>query len=372
MRKPYLYTVLLIFAVVTVILLAPWKEWVKTGIQNTLKRHGVEDVEFTVDSLAADGIVFKAISVPKMGNLHVDQATLGYSLMDLMQGQLRQLEVRDIVLKVDNIYVKLQKVVITFQSYEQRDIAGGEWAAENIDVQPLPVPVPALSGDGTFEFNPAKLIVRGDMKSADQQYNIVFTSEHFPEKSDNLSRTRINIAEFPWNGGKISIRDGWVQYVGDERFKATFDVQDVRLNMLLQSMLGDKATGSGRISGKIPITILYNGTPVVHNAVLSAARNGRIQIADDAIPAGNEQVGVVKGVLSDFHYNKLDISVGTDANKKLSARMIVEGKNPAMFEGRPVKLNVQLTGDVLSLLQQSAPVFSDPKQILQQGEHANP
>lgn len=372
MHKKTLYGILLLLFFGGFIVLAPWKDWATQIIRNSLASRGFQDVRLTVDALGFDGITFTSVSLPEKTDMVVERATIGYSLLDLVQGQLRQLDLRDVVIHQQDRVISLDKGSVVFQSTEIRDTFTGNWFAENMEVQPLPLPVPALSGDGTFDININKFSTKGGMRSSDNQYNTTFSVDYYFKADDGVSRANIQVAEFPWNGGKIFVRDGGLQFVGKERFRGNIDVKNVQLNTLLKSMLGEKAGGSGFVSGRIPITIEEDGTPVIRNAMLSAGKNGRIQMAEDVLPDGNEQLGMVKGVLSNFHYNTLSIGLGTDQHKKLSARMIVEGRNPHMYNGRPVKLNVQLTGDVLSLLQQSVPTLTDPTQLLKQGEHAKP
>jgi hypothetical protein len=47
--------------------------------------------------------------------------------------------------------------------------------------------------------------------------------------------------------------------------------------------------------------------------------------------------------------------------------LAVEGRNPEWMEGRAVKLNIQLNGDILDLVQNNMMLLLDPKFILKQG-----
>ena len=48
--------------------------------------------------------------------------------------------------------------------------------------------------------------------------------------------------------------------------------------------------------------------------------------------------------------------------------MTLQGNNPKVYKGKPVKLNVHLTGDILDVVRQSM-LTSNPTKLLQQGEH---
>ena len=49
---------------------------------------------------------------------------------------------------------------------------------------------------------------------------------------------------------------------------------------------------------------------------------------------------------------------------KSKITLTLEGNNPEAFEGRPIKLNVNIGGDVLPLIQQSILPLNDVKQLL--------
>ncbi|MFO0389292.1 MAG: YdbH domain-containing protein [Alphaproteobacteria bacterium] len=368
MRKKALYVVLGCLLAFGFIVVAPWKDWATQTIRNSLVSRGLQDVQLTVEALGFNGITFTSVSLPKKTDVVIERTTIGYSLVDFVLGQLHQLELRDVVIRQQERIITLGQGTIVFQSTDLKDTIAGNWYAKDMEVQPLPFPVPAVSGDGAFAVDINKFTIKGNLKSLDSRYNTAFSVDYYIKPNAGISIMSIPSLELPWNDGKIFIHDGWLQFSGKKRFRGNIDVKDVQLDTLLKSLVGEKASGSGLVSGRIPIIIEDDGTPLVHNAMLSAGGEGRIQVAEDALPDGNDQIAVLKGVLSNFHYDTLSIALGTDEHKKLSARMIVEGQNPQMYNGKPVKLNVQLTGDVLSLLQQSVPAFSDPKQLLKQGE----
>ena len=74
--------------------------------------------------------------------------------------------------------------------------------------------------------------------------------------------------------------------------------------------------------------------------------------------------------MKNLHYTVLSIGMDSDKNHKLSAVLAVEGNNPDVANGRPVKLNVHLNGDLLDFIQQSLMSLIDPHMFIKQDLHA--
>ncbi|MCB1681467.1 MAG: YdbH domain-containing protein, partial [Alphaproteobacteria bacterium] len=56
-----------------------------------------------------------------------------------------------------------------------------------------------------------------------------------------------------------------------------------------------------------------------------------------------------------------------DGKKGLAIILRIEGNNPKVENGRPVILNIRLTGDLLDFITSSAIVFTSPQTLIQQG-----
>ena len=89
-----------------------------------------------------------------------------------------------------------------------------------------------------------------------------------------------------------------------------------------------------------------------------------------AIPGDNQQIALVREILKDLHYSLLSVAVDSGKDHKLSVMLALEGNNLSVYNGRPVKLKVHLSGDVLNFIQQNLTAFTDPKQLLKQGKNA--
>ena len=140
----------------------------------------------------------------------------------------------------------------------------------------------------------------------------------------------------------------------------------------MQTLTGSKATATGGVSGTVPLTIGRDGSFRIGNSALTADGPGVIALSPEAIPGDNPQVALVRDVLKNLHYTVLSLGLDSTPGGKLTAVLVVEGKNPDVEKGRTIKLQVHLSGDLLELLSQNLKLMTDPKTFLEQHSHEKP
>ncbi len=361
--------VVIITILVVVVLLAPWKQWVEHGLKSLLVRQGIQGVEFNVSMLTPEGITLSDI---RFGDaLTLSEVTVAYSIMELAKGQVKELKASNLVLKSGQQDIIFNDATILFEVGKATQTWQGRWDVSEIVIENSSYPLPPVEGRGYFTATTEKLDADGTLESADKTHYAAFKLD-YDLKDSSRSNAIISMAELPWNGGLVQVKDGQVYFSGKDIFKGVLTIKKVQLDTLMRTLTANKTTATGEVSGRIPLVVTADGTPLIKDATLSAGSDGKIVMSGDALPGDNEQINIVRNVLSNFQYDTLAITMQSDAQKKLSAKLLLEGKNPDLYESRPVKLNVQLNGDVLSLLRQSLPALSDPTQLLKQGEHAKP
>ena len=172
----------------------------------------------------------------------------------------------------------------------------------------------------------------------------------------------------PWNGGTIAVNNVNIPLSGTKAFTVPIEIKSVSVDALLQPLTGKRATATGTVSGTLPLTIKPDGYAFLPGS-LSAEQPGTIIMAPDAIPVDNAQLDLLRDVMKDFHYKLLSLGVDNDKKNRLSVTLSLEGNNPAVYNGRPVKLNVHLGGDVLDFVRSSMSL-NDPRDLVKQGTDA--
>jgi hypothetical protein len=244
---------------------------------------------------------------------------------------------------------------------------GGTWESDAITVTGTPAPVPPMKGWGTATVTENHVIAEGLFTSTDKTHKLEFKI-NVALNSPDQSVLTITAAQVPWKSGRISMRQVEISLAGTKPVAITLELEKVSLSELMQSLTGERVTATGVVSGTIPLIISRSGQITFKNGNLKADGPGTIQMPPDVVPGDNEQVELVRDILQDLRFNQFSISLETDDKNNLSVLMKVEGNNPAVYSGRPVKLNVHLTGDVLDFVRQNVMFFTDPQSLLKQAQ----
>jgi hypothetical protein len=243
----------------------------------------------------------------------------------------------------------------------------GSWALRDINVRGTPVPMPVMAGNGTIWISESQMEIEGKIESNDKSWMAQLSMNYdfsAPEKS-NFTVVR---AGMPWKEGRIDVRNIKIPLKSQKAIRANLDIQNVSIQELMQSLTGGRVSATGRVSGVLPLLIGRDGVIQPLQGNLKSVGPGKISMPPDVIPGDNQQVALVRQILEDLRYTGLTVALKNDESGRLGVSMIFEGNNPAVYNGRPVKLNVNLKGDVLEFLQQNILLLTNPEQFLEQ-EH---
>lgn len=241
----------------------------------------------------------------------------------------------------------------------------GEWNIESIDMGDA-APIPALSGGGKLAYTD-HLIIYGALSSANKQYKASFQGLYDPSDAKNNALT-ITTASFPFKDGILSTRNVVIPLDGKKNITVKLDVNKVSVDALLQTLTGSRVTATGTVSGSVPVILKKDGTYSLGKGRLKADSEGVIQMSADAIPGDNAQVELVRKVLENLNYSVFSAAIDTSGGRGMAVKLTLEGSNPDVYDGRLIKLNVNLTGDVLDFIQQNAMLFTNPEKLLEQAQ----
>lgn len=269
--------------------------------------------------------------------------------------------------QLGDITLNSGKVLVDAALDEKEPHWGGTWSVDSIAIAGAPMELPPMQAKGTLTAEATQIKLKGSMLDAKREYHATFDL-HYDLVDANKSLLNISNLRLPWNGGVVGVDAAKLPLGGKRATRFTLAVERVSIEQLMKSLTGTKATGTGLVSGTIPVMISADGKVTLQEGSLQAVEPGVIAIAPETIPGDNAQVTLVRDILKNLHYTVLTIAVDSTDNDKLVIKMAVEGKNPDVSGGRPVRLNVQLNGDVLNLIQQNVMAVSDPTKLLEQSE----
>lgn len=133
----------------------------------------------------------------------------------------------------------------------------------------------------------------------------------------------------------------------------TVQLKDINLRTLLQQYPSAELSGSGLLSGTVPIEISAAGIRINEGMVAAEAPGGQLKyksLRADNIAKTQPGMKVITTALNDFHYSVLSSQVNYTAEGKLLLAVRLEGSNPALENGRPVNFNVNIEEDIPALL----------------------
>lgn len=134
---------------------------------------------------------------------------------------------------------------------------------------------------------------------------------------------------------------------------ATIRVKSVSLARLLENLGTDNVTGTGTISGAIPVRFGRAGF-AVDNGTLKAESEGvlhvRLGSAKQTLEAQGEAMRLMVQALEDFRYSVFEIGLDRAPGADLTLKITLEGMNPNVLDGHPFRFNISLTGDIEPLL----------------------
>ena len=342
-------------------------KWTMTGIENRLGNSKSNAVTIPVTSEQLSTIPLDSIQLED-SSLHIisDAWQMNIPLRVIWQKTpvpKLTAQAKALTFKMHELEINAGEILLDASLNEADKKWDGQWQIKDITSKGGAAPMPVMAGKGSLVAQADHISLLGGVKSTDNSYMANFSMEYAlntPEKS----LFTLTDAVMPWNSGTLSVHNVKMPLSGNHATEVNLKVQHASIDALMQMLTGKRASATGVVSGTVPVTIGADGSIAFHEGSLKAEQPGTIIMAPDAIPGDNEQITVVREVLKNLHYTNLSIAVNSDKGNKLSILLILEGNNPDVYEGRPVKLNVHLTGDMLGLMQQSVMPFMNPQQLL--------
>ncbi len=278
---------------------------------------------------------------------------------------------KDIAFKKDDLSISAAHAAATgaFNTADKR--WDGQWKIDNIQITKASAPFPVFNGKGSLSLQYGQAATKGRFLSAADATQFTFELTYVIANPD---KSTLTITEFsmPWSGGTLSAKNVSIPFKTKFPIDMNLKVDQVSADALMQQLTGKRATATGVISGTLPVTIVSGDSFVIHEGRLQSMTPGILALSPDVIPGDNPQVALVREILKDFHYTSLSLILNSGKDGASQARLTLEGQNPQVQQGRAVKMNVNLNGDVLGFAQQNLMWLTDPKKIMEQEKNAKP
>ncbi len=131
------------------------------------------------------------------------------------------------------------------------------------------------------------------------------------------------------------------------------NVNKINLTNLLQQYPTSELSGSGLISGSIPLEINKNGVRIEKGFIAAEVPGGKLKYTSaKAVQLAKSQpsMKLLTEALNDFQYSVLSSDVNFNESGKLMLSVRLEGKNPSFEKGRPIHFNINFEEDIPAML----------------------
>ena len=176
---------------------------------------------------------------------------------------------------------------------------------------------------------------------------------------------QLHDARFSVFGGTLRLDGRYVPGADTQRFRVR--LQRVGVASLLEEADVAGLGGDGHVDGSMFVEISEAGIRIEDGQVASKAGGGTIRYKppgqgplDYEAPQG---LDLVRTALDNFRYASLGGTLAGDAGGELLLALRIEGANPDLYDGYPVKLDLNLRGPFLDMMRSSRTITGIPESL---------
>ncbi|WP_166261265.1 intermembrane phospholipid transport protein YdbH family protein [Marinobacter salicampi] len=131
------------------------------------------------------------------------------------------------------------------------------------------------------------------------------------------------------------------------------ELDRIDLGELLSVYPAEGLSGTGRLTGLLPLLVGPDGIRVQGGKVMATAPGGVLKLPAERLQAmarGNQAMGLVADALANFHYSVLNTTIDYKKDGKLTLGLHLKGQNPDVRDGHPLVFNINVEEDIPALL----------------------
>ncbi|WP_371370391.1 YdbH domain-containing protein [Pseudomonas sp. QL9] len=158
-------------------------------------------------------------------------------------------------------------------------------------------------------------------------------------------------AEVRLFGGRAWLAPGGLDLARDNA-PQSLHLEGVLLEEVLKAYPAEGLAGNGVIDGELPLQVAPGGLSI-QGGKLAARQPGFLQFRSEKIRAlgsNNPAMQLVATALDNFRYQQLGSSLDYAQDGRLRLGLSLSGQNPALEQGRPINLNVNLEENIPALM----------------------
>ncbi len=371
-RRPH-YGLLCLALIITILAGAaifwqhlPYQNAAGSKLRETLESKGIPVSSLIVEDMNNSGATLSTIELGTVQKLNIEKITAKFDMQKLLLGKTTELNaaITNLDLSAPPYQVSAANIDLTSSFNRKLNQWQGKINILSLIISGTPTAIPALSVNIDFTMKDGKLTATTIAKDSEDSTNGVIDIS-LPTANYKQGALHIKHIQFPWGGGLISTDSVNIPLDMQTPIAVTLNMLNMDISDTLGKVSEGKIDGTGKLAGSLPIIYNPDGSIILQNGKAQAINTGTISVSPDLLPGDNPQLALARETLENFHYTKLSVMISS-AGERSAINLALEGKNPDAPEARPVKFNINLTGDILPLIQQSILPFNDVKELLKE------
>lgn len=249
--------------------------------------------------------------------------------------------------------------------------SGGELRARNLSGVIADVPVNGVSGTVALSslWPPA---TRGKQKLAVEE---ILLGLPLKKGALSFSLAQDGTANFApstwqWAGGQLQTSGATINIHALRLPDMTLSAKGLALEELLSSLLQKGISATGRLDGTLPVSFTKDGDAMIKGGILSAQGGGVVRYSPDAespLQMGHSfQTDLLLSALSNFHYDTLNMAIDSADAGAMTVVLHVKGRNPELYGGQLIELNINLSGNLMDIVQSGMNIYTLPERLQEQ------
>ncbi len=155
--------------------------------------------------------------------------------------------------------------------------------------------------------------------------------------------------------GKISLLEESIISLTDFQSKAELVIESWELEEILNLYSNQGISGTGKISGKLPVNFSAKSLSVNEGKLYSIKPGGTISVKAGENPmldpSYNKNIATMLRLLKNFQYEDLEINTNLNEKGDLFLNLVISGSNPEELKRQPIILNVNIEQNLLDLIE---------------------
>lgn len=175
------------------------------------------------------------------------------------------------------------------------------------------------------------------------------------------------VEEMTWNlaGGRLFARDLVIDPFAEKR-GFVLEAEGIDVGQLLAHAGTETVSATGRLRGRIPIEII-GGQVAIRGGLLETVAPGVIRYKHNApveeVRKSRPEIALMIQALENFHYERVGLTIDQEPGGEALVALQIRGKNPDLMKGKPFVLNLNLSGDLVEIVDCFVEGYCSAKEI---------